>query len=90
MGFSDLLFGSRTTHVEQLPDRIWLKPQAKFTGLAEDLAQRVRSGASDVLLAAHFPDALSPLVWSDSRLRRVALTRRIAFHLEPHVHLVSS
>ncbi len=62
MGFFDWLLGqSKPSNLDAEPDRIWLSSEAKFVGLAEDLAQRTQSSWGRILLVAHFPDVLARL-----------------------------
>lgn len=62
MGLFDLLFcGKKQTNVEVLPDRIWMTTDAKFIGLAKNVAMCSNSEAVAILLVAHFPDVLTRL-----------------------------
>lgn len=62
MGFFDSLFGSKKRrNVERVPDRIWMTADAKFAGLAREVADRSRSETVAILLVAHFPDVLERL-----------------------------
>ncbi len=62
MSLLDLLFGGKKqTNVEVVPDRIWMTTEAKFTGLAKDVAERLNSETVAILLVAHFRDVLTRL-----------------------------
>lgn len=62
MGLFDLLFGrGKPKNVTRTGDRIWLSADAKFAGLARELAQRSRSDSVAILLVAHFPDVCQRL-----------------------------
>ena len=62
MGFFDFLFGGgRRTQVENLPDKVWLTIDAKYAGLAKELAERSTSESAAILLVAHFRDVLERL-----------------------------
>ncbi len=62
MGFFDSLFGSKKpTNVEVVPDHIWMTTDAKFAGLAREIAERSKSETVAILLVAHFPDVLARL-----------------------------
>lgn len=62
MGFFDFLFGGkRPTNVEVIPDHIWMTTDAKFVGLAKEVAERSNSEAVAILLVAHFPEVLARL-----------------------------
>lgn len=62
MGFFDSLFGSKQpTNVEVAPERIWMTTDAKFAGLAREVAERSNSKTVAILLVAHFPDVLARL-----------------------------
>lgn len=44
MGFFDFLFASRKpTNVEVAPERIWMTTDAKFSGIAREVAERSKS-----------------------------------------------
>ena len=60
MGLFDSLFGSKKrSNVEVIPDHIWMTTDAKFAGLAKDVAERSQSNTVAILLVAHFPDVLA-------------------------------
>ncbi|MDP6558349.1 MAG: preprotein translocase subunit SecA [Pirellulaceae bacterium] len=62
MGFIDSLFGSqKPRNVEVIPDHIWMTTDAKFVGLAKEVAERSNSETVAILLVAHFPDVLARL-----------------------------
>jgi len=62
MGFFDSLFGSKKpTNVEVTAERIWMTTDAKFAGLAREVAERSNSETVAILLVAHFPDVLARL-----------------------------
>jgi hypothetical protein len=62
MGFFDSLFGSKKpTNVDVAPERIWMTTDAKFAGLAREVAERSNSESVAILLVAHFPDVLTRL-----------------------------
>ena len=62
MGFFDSMFGSKKpTNVEVAPERIWMTTDAKFAGLAREVAERSNSETVAMLLVAHFPDVLARL-----------------------------
>lgn len=62
MGFFDSLFGSKKpTNVEVAAERIWMTTDAKFSGLAREVAERSNSETVAILLVAHFPDVLARL-----------------------------
>lgn len=62
MGFFNVLFGGKkTTNCEVVADKIWLTTDAKFAGLAKEVAERSNSETVAVLLVAHFPDLLTRL-----------------------------
>ena len=62
MGFFDLLSGGKKrTNVEVVADQIWMSTEAKFAGLAKNVAERSKSEAVAILLVAHFPDVLTHL-----------------------------
>jgi hypothetical protein len=56
------LFGSsKSTNCEVVADRIWMTTNAKFVGVAKEVAERANSGTAAILLVAHFPDVLARL-----------------------------
>jgi len=60
MGFFDSLFGNqKPTTVEVVGDHIWMTTDAKFAGLAREVAERSNSQTVAILLVAHFPDVLA-------------------------------
>lgn len=62
MGFFSSLFGGKKrTNVEVVPDRIWMTAEAKFAGLAKEVAELSKSETVAILLVAHFPDVLKHL-----------------------------
>jgi len=62
MGLFDSLFGTKKpTTVEAAAERIWMTTDAKFAGLAREIAERSKSGTVAILLVAHFPDVLARL-----------------------------
>ncbi len=62
MGFFDFLLGTKKrTNIEVVPDRIWMTTEAKFAGVAKEVAERSKAEAVAILLVAHFPDVLAHL-----------------------------
>ena len=62
MGIFDFLFGSTDqSRCEEVPDKIWLTEQAKFQGIATEVAERAKAGAACILLVAHFEDVRQTL-----------------------------
>src|SRR3954453_12683995 len=62
MGFFDWLAGGKS-NTEVRPDKIWMHTQAKYEGIAREVAQALASDEppSAVYLVAHFPDGLAAL-----------------------------
>lgn len=62
MGLLDFLrCKKKSTNCEVLPDKIWLTTDAKFAGVARDVAERANTETVAILLVAHFPDVLARL-----------------------------
>ena len=62
MGFFASLFGKdRPNNVEVVPDQIWMTSDARFAGIAGEIAARSRPETVAILLVAHFPDVLARL-----------------------------
>jgi preprotein translocase subunit SecA len=58
----DFLFGpKKPKNCDVVPDKIWLTSDAKFAGIARDIAKRTNKNAAAILLVAHFPDVLPRL-----------------------------
>ena len=62
MPLFDFLFGSKkSSNCEIVADRIWLTRNAKFAGIAKEVAERSNSKTVAILLVAHFRDVLARL-----------------------------
>lgn len=62
MGFFQSLFGHRSSsHVEWVPDQIWLTHDAKINGIRKQLAEPRSPSVEAILLVAHFDDLLDQL-----------------------------
>ena len=59
MGFFDFLVGAaKRKNIEVVPAKVWQTTDAKYAGLAKEVAERSKSESVAILLLAHFPDVL--------------------------------
>jgi hypothetical protein len=95
MGFFDSLFGSKNaTNCEVAAERIWMTADAKFAGLARNVAELSQSETAAILLVAHFPDVLarlSPLADKTAMVPVMAvLARDLSKDIAASLHLDKS
>jgi hypothetical protein len=74
MGFFDWLTGKKS-NTRVFPDKIWMNPQAKYEGIARDVARALADSKPpvSVFLLAHFPATLAEL---EAEVDRPGLDRR--------------
>lgn len=84
MGFLDFLFGGQAfSNREVVPDRIWLTMDAKFAGIAKDVAERANTQTVAILLVAHFADVLERLNGIAAKPYAVPVRALLARDLSP-------
>jgi hypothetical protein len=89
-------FGRRAaSHVEQLPDRVWMSAAAKYDAIRRDVEARMASGTRLIALVAHFPDVRAELEgvaadYAASGVVRAVLARELSSGGAAQIRLTES